>query len=294
MRDTTAMRNRTGRDTSMAGMNMSDSTHHRRMRTARRGRHMRAGTDTSQTRIPVTKNTASSGGEVTTRVDTVTVTRVDTVATTRTDTVTVTKTDTVQLQPPPRFAHYPEGLYFGVGGGVSLPTGSMYTPNATGLSGQGQLGWKSFTMPLGVRVDANYLRDGQDSHYSWAADDGQVWNFNGDVTLNLPTHMFGLSPRFNIYLLGGPSYTRWRDVFIDATAGNPGLPPANATYSRDWQSKWGWNAGGGASLSFGRTEIFAESRLISFTVPYGTSAARQVPFIVGFNLFSGAISRQIQ
>jgi hypothetical protein len=54
--------------------------------------------------------------------------------------------------------------------------------------------------------------------------------------------------------------------------------------SGDWSDKWGWNAGGGLSVHWGRTEVFVESRLISFK-PANTPAGRQVPFVLGFNWY---------
>ncbi len=293
LQDSTRTTHRTRRTRARTAMDTSQT---RMDSTTRRTRRARTAMDTSQTRIRVSKS-GTSGGEVTTRVDTVTVTRVDTVTvnntTTRVDTVTVTRVDTVSIAPPPRLVRYPTGLYFGVGGGASEPAGSMFTPNGAGITGQAQLGIKSFNFPIGIRGDVNYLRPGQDSRYSGYASDGSLWNFNGDLTLDLPilTHMFGLSPRFNIYALGGASYSRWRQVFIASNRSLAGIGPVNATWSNDWQSHWGWNAGGGGSLSFGRTEIFVESRLISFTPDNATESARQIPFVVGVNLFSGAIAR---
>ena len=59
--------------------------------------------------------------------------------------------------------------------------------------------------------------------------------------------------------------------------------------SSDWQHHSGWNAGGGASLSFGRTELFVESRVIAFS-PSNTPQARQIPIVFGMNMYGGGSS----
>jgi hypothetical protein len=50
-----------------------------------------------------------------------------------------------------------------------------------------------------------------------------------------------------------------------------------------WHSHGGWNAGGGASLSWLHTELFIETRVIGFTRS-NTPMARQIPTVFGINL----------
>ena len=103
---------------------------------------------TSTRRIPITKE----GGEVARKVDTVTVYRTDTlrvnvntpptiVHDTVTQTRTVTRVDTVTTTyyPPVRL---PNGLYFGMNGGVNAPNGAIYNPNGAGPTVGAQLGWQ--------------------------------------------------------------------------------------------------------------------------------------------------------
>ena len=67
-----------------------------------------------------------------------------------------------------------------------------------------------------------------------------------------------------------------------------GVPPINVRPGDSkWNSKFGWNAGGGASIGWSRTEIFFESRVIGFT-PDNSPMARQNPFVLGVNFFGAS------
>ena len=247
----------------------------------------------STRRIPITKE---AGGEVVpmpttvTRVDTVTVYRTDTVRVDniRVDTVTntVTRIDTVVPPAPP--LRFPSGLYFGVAGGAADVGGSLYNPNGMGYSAQAQLGWQGFNNPLGLRLDANYVQPGEDSQFSGAGGDPDILNFSGDVKLALPifNHLFGMSPRFNLYGIGGATYTMYKNLRYRL---DPGVPGGTGTLNitspnADWQNHWGWNAGGGGSLLFGRTEVFVEGRVLAFT-PSNAPQGRQFPIVLGINFY---------
>jgi hypothetical protein len=249
--------------------------------------------DTTKTRstrrIPITKE---AGGEVALpRVDTVTVYRTDTVTVTvtntRVDTVntttTVTRVDTVTVAPPARL---PSGFYVGFAGGASDVGGSLYNPNAMGYTAQAQVGWQGLKNLIGARLDGSYFQPGEDSQYSGVAGDPDIWNLNMDLKLAVPfiNHLFGTAPRFSLYGIGGASYIWWKNLryrtdasYVTATGALNVSPP-----NTDWDSEWGWNAGGGASLLFGNMEVFAESRVIGFS-PTNAPQARQIPIILGMN-----------
>ncbi len=265
----------------------------------------------SQQRIPISKDnpttttTRSSGGRV--RVDTVTVTqyktdtlrvttqlpgRVDTVRTTN----TVTVHDTVQLAPPPRVMRFPTGVYFGLAGGVTAPNGGLFNPNSSGPSAQVNLGWQSLNSPLGIRFDANWAKPGEDAAYAGYQADPDIINVSGDVKLNLPFfhHLFGLNPMFNLYGIGGGTYVTYKNLPYRLNPGAPCpsgatcVPPINVRVGdTDWNSKFGWNAGGGASIGWRRVEVFFETRVIGFT-PENSPMARQNPFVLGVNFFGAS------
>ena len=246
----------------------------------------------SQTRIPVAKEPPRM------MHDTVMVYRTDTVrvpgpARVRVDTVrvagpttTVVRYDTVRVEAPPPVIRIPGGLYFGVAGGSSEPTGALFTPNGMGYSVQGQLGWQSPSGVFGVRGDVNYTQPGEDSQFASNQGDPDIWNFSGDVKVGLPfvTRALGISPRFSLYGIGGVTYTMFKNLpmRIDGTtaAGNPLF----ITGSSDSQHQVGFNVGGGGSWQWGRSELFVESRLIAFD-PDNTPVARQIPLVFGLNWY---------
>lgn len=258
----------------------------------------------SQQRIPISKDapvTRTSGGtgvaRGAARVDTVTVYKTDTLRTTtqlpgRVDTVRTTNTvmvhDTVQLQPPPRVIRLPGGLYFGIAGGVSAPNGALYNPNNAGPTAQAQLGWQGVNSLLGVRADVNWAKPGEDAFYSSYQADPDILNISGDVKLALPwfKHLFGMTPAFSLYGIGGGTYVMYKNLPYRLDPGVAGgIPPINVRVGdTKWQNKLGWNAGGGASIGWGRSEVFVEARVIAFT-PDNAPMARQMPFVLGFNWY---------
>ena len=263
----------------------------------------------STQRIPISKDApparASSGaverGGATrgtqVRVDTVTVYKTDTLRTTtqlpgRTDTLrvtnTVTRVDTVTVQPPPRVVRLPGGLYFGLAGGVMAPNGALFNPNGSGPAYQAQVGWQGRDNLLGVRADFNWARPGEDALYSTYQADPDILNFSGDVKLALPwgRHLFGMTPAFTLYGIGGGTYVMYRNLPMRLNPGVPGgIPPINVRVGdTDWQNKFGWNAGGGASIGWNRVEVFFESRVIGFTAD-NAPMSRQMPFMFGLNWY---------
>jgi hypothetical protein len=245
---------------------------------------------TSTRRIPISKE--APGEVVPIKTDTVTVYKTDTLTVTtppRVDTVTntVTRVDTVTLAPIVKPMSLPGGLYFGIGGGVMAPNGAIFNPNSAGPTAQVQLGWQGAKTFFGLRVDGNYATPGEDALYrDLQPDHPSIINANADLKVNMPffNHLLGMSPRFNIYGLGGPSYVSYKGLPIRVTTPG-GFGPANVQPgSSDWQSHWGWNAGGGASIGFKRTEIFGEVRVIAWSTDVSPQA-RQMPFVLGINLY---------
>jgi len=249
---------------------------------------------TSSKRIPISKEGTGAGELAPRRVDTVTVYKTDTLrveaapAMAVHDTVrltnTVTRVDTVTLTPPPRAVRLPNGFYFGLAGGVSAPNGALFTPNSAGPSAQAQLGWQGAKQLIGVRGDINWTKPGEDSQFSNLQADPDILNFNADVKLQLPflTHTFGATHRFGIYGIGGYTHTMFKNLpmRIDGTNGSLACTQGKG----DWQHENGWNGGGGLSLSWGRTELFLESRVLAFD-PSNAPQSRQIPFMFGMNWY---------
>ncbi len=245
--------------------------------------------------IPIRKEAA---GEIAKPIhDTVTVYRTDTLrlttppvtvhdTVTRTNTVTVTHTDTVTLTPVAPPVRLPNGMYMGLSAGLSAPNGALFNPNNTGPSAQFQLGWQDALKVLGLRGDVNWTSPGQDAgfvHFP-SSPHGQIFNFSLDAKAQLPYlhHTFGASHLFSLYAIGGYTHTMFKNVGlrVDSPPGTLLFAPANDS----WSNQNGWNAGGGASLMWGRTELFAESRVLAFT-PDNAPMARQMPFMLGLNWY---------
>jgi len=254
---------------------------------------------TSTRRIPISKEGPGPGRAAPgrgARVDTVTLFKTDTLRintpgptvhdTVRVPGPSVTVHDTVQVAAPPVPIRLPGGLYFGLAAGVSAPNGAIFTPNSAGPAFQGQIGWQGAKQMLGVRGDVNWARLGEDSRFSQLGADSDILNFSADAKLQLPflTHMFGATHRFGLYGIGGYTYTRYRNLPMRIDDPNGGNGVVFIAGTPEWQSQGGWNAGGGASLSWGRTEIFIETRVLSFD-PSNAPQSRQMPFMFGLNWF---------
>ena len=244
---------------------------------------------TSTRRIPITKE----GGEVARKVDTVTVYRTDTLRvnvntppTIIHDTVTrtVTRVDTVTntYYPPIRL---PYGFYGGLAGGVNAPNGALFTPNGAGPTIQAQFGWQGAKQVLGIRTDLNWSTLGEDSQFAGPQGDPDIWNWSISAKAQLPwlTHTFGATHRFTLYGIGGYTHTWFKNLPMRVDATNPntlrfiqGTP--------EWTNMNGWNAGGGASLMWGRSELFVETRVLAFT-PDNEPQSRQMPFMLGMNWY---------
>ena len=240
----------------------------------------------SQKRIPITKEAA---GDVA-RIDTLTVYRTDTMTVTNTvyhtDTLvkTIVRVDSVMLQPPVVPVRLPAGLYFGVAAGSTIPEGSNFTPNSVGYMGQMHLGWQNAKQWFGGRISGTYSGLGEDTQFS-QGQNAQLWTLGTDLKINLPLgHVFGKTPRMAAYGIGGWTYSWFRDMPHRIDTPNIDNVNVYALGDSSWTGRSGWDAGGGLSLLFGRSEVFVESRVIGFA-PHQSPQARQIPIILGFNWY---------
>jgi len=263
-------------------------------------------------RIPVSKE---APGEVAPpRVDTVTVYRTDTLRMQgRVDTLrltnTVTRVDTV-VQSVPIITRHIGGMYFGLGGGVGLPYGSLRTVNQPGEMAQLQVGWQGINNPIGFRLDGTWNRFARNPEYGTIpfGDRSTLLGLNLDGRLDLPffNATLGSSVRMKPYLIAGGSYIRYNNLRIkqdlDNGAAPAGVGPCgcafvavddggSTTATSDWHSDWGFNFGGGIGFHSGKKEVFIESRGIRWnhgsnnSSPDTFHAAYQVPIIFGVNFF---------
>ena len=175
------------------------------------------------------------------------------------------------------------GWYFGVGGGVSIPTGSM--TNAGLNSGGYTTGW-NVMVPigydfnksiLGFRLDGTYDQLHGRNFNNLEGQNLHAWSVNLDARLRAP-----LGRSFSrFYLLGGATYGGLGGWFTDFT--DPNNPQNKAGSS----SNWGWNAGAGFNFNWGfMVGLFLESRYMWVNqqaetgFPY--THAAWVPITLGF------------
>lgn len=239
----------------------------------------------STRKIPISKE-----GPAPSKVDTVTVYKTDTLTVAGPtqyvhDTVRVTGPtqyvhDTVTMYPKPARARLPYGFYVGAAAGASTPDGSLWIPNSTGWTAQGQLGWQGAKNLLGLRADVNYAHPGQDSQFASVEGGASLLNLSGDLKLQLPFFhdLFGQARRFALYGIGGYTLAMYKNLPMRLDDGTVVFS------SSSWTNQSGWNAGGGASLMWGRTEIFLESRVIGFNTD-NAPMAREIPVVFGLNLY---------
>jgi len=243
----------------------------------------------STTRIPVSKD--APGEVMPPRVDTVTLTvyRTDTLRVpgpSRVDTVTttVTRYDTTRVETLPGGLARVGGFYFGLGLGETNAHQSIRSGQTAGFTAQAQIGWQGVTAPLGLRFDANYARFGEEPVTSALAAHPDVLNLSADAKLGLTflNRMFSY-PRFGLYAIGGPTYTRYKALRI--TQNVNGIETVVTPTDGAWHDKVGFNVGGGAGLGWGRAELFVESRYFAMTPDNASSRASQIPIIIGLNWY---------
>jgi hypothetical protein len=232
--------------------------------------------------VPVTKEVA---GEVV-RVDTVTKYVHDTVTTTlyRRDTITVTgatitRYDTTTVVTVPGWLDRGHGVYFGLGAGSYYPSGGLGGGQIPGYAFQANLGVDPAGSPLGLRLTAGLARPDEAQITSQMGGRPSVMNFTGDLKLRVPFFSSTRFPNFGLYAVGGGALVMYKDLVMEDENKNATLA------DHDWHDAFGWNAGGGATLSLGhKRELFLEARAINF-MKSGFENGHQLPLILGINWY---------
>jgi len=238
---------------------------------------------------PSTTSTVSKGEVVrpdTVRIhDTVTVTGATVY---RTDTLrltgpTVTRFDTTMVEMIPGWLGRGNGLYFGLGAGSYYPSAGLGGGQIPGYAFQANVGIDPMGSPLGFRVTAQLARPDE----AQVAPNGarpSIWNGTADLKLRLPFLGSSRFPNFGLYAVGGGAYVRGQDVRYTTEATT--TSPKTVVIENGWRSNWGYNAGGGATLSLGhKRELFLEGRAINFKRSDAYENAHQFPLILGINWY---------
>ena len=144
-------------------------------------------------------------------------------------------------------AQSPAPLRFGIGGGVTNPTGDFKTGFGTGWNALATVGYQPHSMPLGVRLDGMYQQDNAKSPA-----DGKAKLAGGNADLE---YQVGRGMPFTLYALAGVGVF---DVKSELT----GVASSSET-------KFAWNGGVGANFGVGPARLFVESRYISIATTGG-------------------------
>jgi opacity protein-like surface antigen len=163
-------------------------------------------------------------------------------------------------------AAHAQGMSFGFGGGVVVPTGTLSDGTSTGYTGSALVRLQPPASPVGFQVDAFYTRFGLDGGV-----DGHSRMIGG--TANAVFAFPGASLA-RPYLIGGVGVYNGKTTIT-------GLG------SSDSQTKFGFNAGAGFDFGLGKAKLYAEARFhaIMKGVTDGTTgdekAAYMIPLTVG-------------
>lgn len=149
-------------------------------------------------------------------------------------------------------------VQFGLGGGVTIPSGSTSNGLKTGWHGTGLIQFKPVASPVGFRIDGAYQQLGFDG----GGGKRQVIDGTGNVV-----YEFQVSPetRFRPYLIGGAGVYNLKNK-----------PDSSQTTSA---TKFGINAGAGFNIQASGVGLFMEGRFHDVFVP--GSDFHIVPITVG-------------
>ena len=143
-------------------------------------------------------------------------------------------------------AHAQSGIAVGIGGGVSIPTGSPLSDDVkTGWNGTAALQFKPATSPVGFQVDGMYQQlKAKSAALALGLDKDEIWSGTGDIVFWFPV---AKETKVRPYILGGGGVYNLKNKFRDGTS-------ASVT-------KFGINAGAGFDFDLqDRVGIFLEGR----------------------------------
>ena len=188
--------------------------------------------------------------------------------------------------------HLARGWYFGIGGGTNAPQRAIRDGYTGGYNVTIPVGYDVNDTPLGFRFDGsvdhlNGTRLYNQSMQTIAmSGDITVWSVNADMKLRMAVPRGGT--RTHVYALGGVGAHRVTGGVYGTTGS---LTGTNLAFN-DASTKFGWNAGAGASLDWGPAELFLESRFfqVKTDLPYHTfggigTYTSFTPFVIGLTWY---------
>jgi opacity protein-like surface antigen len=157
---------------------------------------------------------------------------------------------------------------FGLGGGITIPTGSSSDAFGTGWHGMALVRFKPVASPVGFQVDGMYQRLKTES----PVPEGhlQVIGGTANVVFGFPVSE---ETRFRPYIIGGVGYYNSKIKF------DVGTDP-------DGDSNFGFNAGAGFDVGFGGGTFFVEGRFHNVFVS-DADDFKFIPITVGLRFGGG-------
>jgi opacity protein-like surface antigen len=171
------------------------------------------------------------------------------------------------------------GFYWGLGAGIAEPTQNVDIAHNTGFNAVMPFGWDPVGSPLGLRFDVGYTTFANRSDYFGAGNSSgrpQLWSGSADLKLHLPV-LQRFMHRASLYAVGGATYYHYKNLTLVEQGGG------TTVTSPDWSNKLGWNAGGGLQFGWGRTNLFVESRYMTFS--HEGLKGGHVPIVLGLSWF---------
>jgi hypothetical protein len=166
-----------------------------------------------------------------------------------------------------------QGVTFGVGGGIAIPSGDMSSVVKTGFNVTGMLGFNPAMLPFGLRADVSYNRFGFDS------------NKTGGVTGNSSLFGGALNGLFKLpaasitpYVLAGPGF-----YHVSASADNGGGSTS--------ENKFAVQGGAGIQANLAGMTTHLEAKIVNIFT--SGSSARFFPITVGI-MFGGGLPTNSQ
>ena len=168
--------------------------------------------------------------------------------------------------------------YYGIGAGMTLPTGTF----SADANGEGfKIGWQGmalvhFSLPVvEVRLDATY---GENSANDRLKADASA---AAGTAVDVKTKLLGGSVDWTFEAPTGPGSTGY--VLVGIGFYNTKLSVSSGNVTADTsKTKFAWNAGVGVTRMFGRTQVFLEVRYFAISEPFGYgSDVRYFPIVAG-------------
>lgn len=156
----------------------------------------------------------------------------------------------------------------GVGGGLTVPVGSLSNVNKTGYNVLAALSFRAPAFPLGFRIDGMF-----NSLPTKVTDARtlQVWTVNANLVANLTSVPHApVTP----YLIAGIGW--YNDRYRVRTSGNTVIATGNTS-----DNDFGINGGAGLRIALGSSSLFAEARYHYVFTP--GQRLEMIPITIGIN-----------